>query len=137
MTQRELQKLKRQELLELLLTQGEEAERNALELDETKAELAELQAGYERLKKRLDLKDAEIRRLCDTLDKERKERRITLDEAGSIAEASLRLNGIFEAAQRAADQYLFNIRQIQGRGLPEDFDGQAGAEGEGGEIVEQ
>jgi hypothetical protein len=29
--------------------------------------------------------------------------------SGSIAEAALKLNGIFEAAQRAADQYLFSI----------------------------
>ena len=31
-------------------------------------------------------------------------------EAGSIAEASLKLNKVFEAAQQAADQYLENIR---------------------------
>lgn len=31
-------------------------------------------------------------------------------EAGSIAEAALRLNKVFEAAQQAADQYLENIR---------------------------
>lgn len=32
-------------------------------------------------------------------------------EAGSIAEAALRINKVFEAAQQAADQYLENIRQ--------------------------
>lgn len=36
-------------------------------------------------------------------------REITLARAGSIAEAALQLNGIFEAAQAAADQYLENI----------------------------
>ena len=30
--------------------------------------------------------------------------------AGSIAEAALRVNGVFEAAQAAADQYLQSIR---------------------------
>lgn len=36
-------------------------------------------------------------------------REIKLKHAGSIAEAALRLNGIFEAAQAAADQYLDTI----------------------------
>ena len=39
---------------------------------------------------------------------ESKELRIA--EAGSLAEASLRLSGVFEAAQRAADLYLTNIK---------------------------
>lgn len=39
-------------------------------------------------------------------------RRIMIDRAGSIAEASLQLNQIFEAAQRVADQYLENVRQL-------------------------
>ena len=42
----------------------------------------------------------------------KKSRRIELEKAGSIAEASLRLNGVFEAAQKAADQYLENLRQL-------------------------
>ena len=37
---------------------------------------------------------------------------IELEEAGSIAEASLRMNGIFEAAQRCAEQYLMNVKRI-------------------------
>jgi len=36
-------------------------------------------------------------------------------EAGSIAEASLKLNGVFEAAQAAADQYLENVRTLTQR----------------------
>lgn len=36
--------------------------------------------------------------------------RITIDEAGSIAEAAVGINGVFEAAQKAADQYLSEIR---------------------------
>ena len=43
----------------------------------------------------------------------------TLDllDAGSIAEASLKVNGVFEAAQAAADQYLDNIERLyRGRG---------------------
>lgn len=36
-------------------------------------------------------------------------RSIAVNSAGSIAEASLQLNGVFEAAQKAADQYLENV----------------------------
>ena len=35
-----------------------------------------------------------------------------MNKAGSIAEASLRLNRVFEAVQDAADQYLASIRDI-------------------------
>ena len=39
-------------------------------------------------------------------------KQIIISEAGSIAEASLKLNKIFELAQEAADQYLENIKQL-------------------------
>jgi uncharacterized small protein (DUF1192 family) len=42
---------------------------------------------------------------------ELEKRTIQIENSGSIAEAALKLNGIFEAAQAAADQYLENIRQ--------------------------
>lgn len=35
-----------------------------------------------------------------------------IDEAGSIAEAAMELNQIFETAQKTADQYLQNVRQL-------------------------
>ena len=41
-------------------------------------------------------------------------RQIVINEAGSIAEAALQLNGVFEAAQNAAAQYLENIRRLSG-----------------------
>ena len=40
------------------------------------------------------------------------EKRLIMNKAGSIAEASLRLNRVFEAVQDAADQYLASIRDI-------------------------
>lgn len=43
-------------------------------------------------------------------------RQIMIDKAGSIAQASLQLNGVFEAAQNAAAQYLENIRRLSGKG---------------------
>lgn len=77
MTDKELQKLSRTELLELLLVQSRE-------LDKKNQELESLQAQLQT-------------------------RQIALSQAGNIAEAALRLNGIFEAAQAAADQYLESV----------------------------
>lgn len=45
-------------------------------------------------------------------------RQIDLESAGSIAEAALRLNGVFAAAQAAADQYLENVRRLAGEQTP-------------------
>ena len=78
MTDRELRKLSRRDLLELLIAQGRE--RDALQAELEKARAA--------------LQDRELR----------------LAQAGSIAEAALQLNGVFEAAQAAAQQYLDNVR---------------------------
>ncbi len=79
MTYKELHKLKREELLEMMISLSKE---------------------NEKLKKKLS--DAE-----DKL----KSREIFLYKAGSIAEASLALNGVFEAAQKACDQYVENINR--------------------------
>lgn len=79
MTDEELRKLKRADLLELLVAQGKENE--ALQEKLRQAEAA----------------------LWD--------RQIQLDEAGNIAEAVLRLSGVFQAAQQASDQYLESIRK--------------------------
>lgn len=40
------------------------------------------------------------------------DRQVYMKNAGSIAEAALQLNGVFAAAQAAADQYLENVRRI-------------------------
>lgn len=42
-------------------------------------------------------------------------RELIINNAGSIAEASLKLSGIFEAAQAAGQQYLHNIRSLNHR----------------------
>lgn len=78
MTDKELRKLSRADLLELLLEQSKEVER-------LEAELAAAAGQLE-------------------------DRRIAAAKAGSIAQASLQLNGVFQAAQQAADQYVENIR---------------------------
>ena len=43
------------------------------------------------------------------------DKRINIEEAGSIAEASLKLTRIFEEAQKAADLYLDNVRRVQAK----------------------
>ena len=69
----------------------------------SKLQLLELLAQQERelqaLRKELEEKNA-------ALD----DRRIQMEKAGSIAEAALKLNEVFEAAQRAADQYLESVK---------------------------
>lgn len=81
MTEKELKKLNRRQLLELLILQTERADRLQEKLDALQLQL---------------------------------EAKITgLSEAGSIAEASLKLSGVFEAAQSAAEGYLENIRCLE------------------------
>lgn len=81
MTEKDLKKLSRIELLELLIEQTEENQLLAEQINTLRAQL--------------------------------ENRRITIEESGSIAEASLKLNGVFEAAQAAADEYLENVRRSQ------------------------
>jgi len=40
------------------------------------------------------------------------DRELKISQAGSIAEAALQVNRVFEAAQLAADQYLENIHRL-------------------------
>lgn len=80
MTDKELRKLKRVELLEILVSLSEENE--------------QLRKENEELRKALSQKE------------------ICIEQSGSIAEASLKLSGVFEAAQRAADLYLENVRRM-------------------------
>ncbi len=86
MTDKELKKLSRAELLEMLLIQSREKQHLEEELQEVKGKL--------------------------------EEKEIRIAEAGSIAEAALRLSGVFEAAQKAADQYLENVKRAA-EGNPE------------------
>jgi DUF438 domain-containing protein len=81
MTDRELHKLSKKELLEIMVSQGEE-------IDSLREQL---KAANQKLKAR----------------------EISVREAGSIAEASLRLNKVFEAADAAAAQYLESIKLMR------------------------
>ena len=119
MTDKELQKLGRRELLQLLLDQAKETDRVSKLLKETEEQLNQMEEGYERLRERLDRKDVRIHELQDQINElqgsvqNEKEKRIAdLSEVGSIAEAALRLNGVFDAAQRAANQYLQSVKEL-------------------------
>lgn len=63
MTDKELHKLGRRELLQLMLAQGREAEKAKQELAEVQDKLQQLEESYERLKRRLDDKDTQIHKL--------------------------------------------------------------------------
>ena len=80
MTDKELRRLSRRELLQMLLEQTREVERLQAELDRTRAKL--------------------------------NDRSIMLESCGNIAEASLKINRVFEAAQRAAEQYIINVHRV-------------------------
>lgn len=66
-----------------------------------------LQIIYEQEKQITSLKKE-----VDELNKKINDRTIELEEAGSIAEASLRINKIFEEAQKAADEYLNSVKKL-------------------------
>ena len=83
MTEKDLKRLSRADLLEMLIDQSVELKRT---------------------QKRLN-----------TAEEELNSRQIAIDEAGSIADAALRLNGVFEAAQAACAQYMENIRALSDR----------------------
>lgn len=89
MTATELKKMNRKELIELLLEQTTRREQVEEELSRTRIELT---TQIDQLKAQLS------------------DRKICLEESGSIAQAALQLNGIFEVAQRAADDYLSSIK---------------------------
>lgn len=80
MTEKELRRLSRRELLEMLITRTIENERLTEELQQARKELSD--------------------------------RELIQERAGSMAEAALQLNGVFEAADRAAREYLKNIRRM-------------------------
>ena len=84
MTNRELRRLSRRELLTILIEQLEENEKLRSSLEKAEMEL--------------------------------QNRQIILEQAGTMAEAALQLSGVFEAADRAAKQYLENVRWMAKEG---------------------
>ena len=64
---------------------------------------------------RMQQDEETLRRENDELRARLADRRSHLENAGSIAEAALALNGVFAAAQAAADDYLAEVRQLRDR----------------------
>lgn len=83
MTKKELRKMNRRQLIELMLEQSRLIDSLEARLEKAEAQLSE--------------------------------RELIMQESGSIAEAAMRLNGVFQAAQDAADQYLASIRSMADR----------------------
>ena len=54
------------------------------------------------------------------LEKKLADRTLLVSQAGTIAEAALALNGVFEAADRAAADYVENIRRLVDRKIGAD-----------------
>ena len=79
MTEKDLRKLRRADLLEMLVEQARRFEALQKELEAAKKEL--------------------------------ETRKISISETGSMAEAALKVSGVFDDAQDAAKVYLENIRQ--------------------------
>ena len=83
-------------------------ELNAKELKRlSRLDLMELLLKEVRRNKELEARNAE-------LEEKMKSREILLGESGNIAEAALKLSGIFEAAQKAADDYVANVKRMAG-----------------------
>jgi len=64
----------------------------------------------------LHRQEIEIERL-NTENSKLSEQSISLEQAGSLAEASVLLSGIMEAAQNTADVYLDSIRKVEAEKL--------------------
>ncbi|MCD7777998.1 MAG: DNA repair protein [Clostridiales bacterium] len=61
----------------------------------------------------LQQNEKNLRTENEKLKEELNEKIIRLEQAGSIAEAALSLNRIFEDAQAAAEQYLYSVKELQ------------------------
>ena len=83
MTNRELRKLNRTDLLKLLLAEKKENEALCTQLQQMREQL--------------------------------ENRQLQIDQSGSLAEAALKLSGIFEAAESACQYFTENIRNLSGR----------------------
>jgi hypothetical protein len=82
--EKQLRRLDRKQLLELLLIQIERAD--------------------------------DLERRLEEAEKKLKNRELLQTKAGSLAEEALKLSGIFEVAQEAADLYLENVKRQQSLG---------------------
>lgn len=111
MADRELRRLKRRELLKMLLIECEESERLQKENDRLQEQLDTLRESYDRLKKKLDVKDerlnqkdAQILMLKRENEKMKEEKNDEQTESIAIAEALNQINEVFEDIQKVVEQ---------------------------------
>lgn len=126
MTEKEFRKLRSLDLIQILLAQSNEESRLREELDRQKEHLEGLRAHNEDLKIALNDKDALIENLKQDLNQSdamihglREElkalytdKRINLENIGSLTEVAKRVNQIFEKAQREAEEYLAHPERV-------------------------
>ena len=140
MTDKELRKLSRQDLLQLLIMQSKEEASLEEELKETKYNEQRQFESNERLRDRLNDREETIEHLKEKLsgkdqklnakDEEIAELKRQLEdlktrgiavseggivegrELGSIADCAMALNDVFAAAQKAADMYVANAKRL-------------------------
>lgn len=60
----------------------------------------------------LELQNQELKEELDAAKESLKDRTIMIDEAGSIAEAALKINHVFESVQNAVDDYVNNMKLL-------------------------
>ncbi len=136
---KELRRLKRRELLQMLLIQCEETERLQRETDEMRAKMETVMESYGRLKKKLDIKDerlnqkdAKIRELTLEIEELKTAGQNAFESESSAAEAAYRLSELIEEVQKAAEQYMANIRKYPfGTGRTDNVRKRQGAPGAG------
>ena len=76
---------------------------------------AQHQQDLDALREEHKAETAHLREELEQAKKSLEKREIALNEAGSIAVAALQINGVFEAAQAASQQYIENIRSLSDR----------------------
>ena len=55
-------------------------------------------------------REIELQARLDEAEAQLKDREITIEKSGSIADAAMQLSGVFQAAQAAPDTYLKSIK---------------------------
>ena len=93
MKEKDLRRLKRVELLDMLIEQGRLVDAQAEEIKKLKEE-------------------------CEELNRKLEDRKVSLEKAGSLAEASLKIAKVFLAAEDAAKIYLENLKERSGSEIP-------------------
>ena len=93
MKEKDLRRLKRVELLDMLIEQGRLVDAQAEEIKKLKEE-------------------------CEELNRKLEDRKVSLEKTGSLAEASLKIAKVFLAAEDAAKIYLENLKERSGSEIP-------------------